>query len=196
MSLSRKAAAAIVIVVIVIIGVIGAYALLGTSSGIVSVYIKDQLASWKHINVTFLEVQIHEASEGNESGWHTLSVENGTLDLVSLTDVSALLASSDVDTGNYTQIRIVIISVIGVMQNGTNVTFFVPSGELKTAHPFNVTAGETTNLTIDIDLEHSITYSAQRWIFKPILGSVSEGRSPLLENPVEVWEDGPIGLES
>jgi hypothetical protein len=60
------------------------------------------------------------------------------------------------------------------MINGTFVVFSVPSGELKTNHPFNVTAGQTKTLTLDIDLEHSIVHNSQGWIFKPALGAVTE----------------------
>lgn len=173
MKLSATPLVAVVIFLIIIVAAVG-ISILSAPTGTVSIYVKDAPADWKYINVTFSEVKIHQADAGNDSGWQTLSIKNGTVDLKSLSDVSALLASGNVSTGNYTQIRIVVASATGVMINGTSVVFKVPSGELKTTHPFNVTAGQITSLTLDIDLEHSIVHNSQGWIFKPVLGAISE----------------------
>ena len=137
--------------------------------------VKDDAIAWKHVNVTFSEVKVHLASGNNDSGWQTLSIKNGIVDLVTLTNVSKLLASSAIPTGKYTQIRIVVNSVTGMMLDGTNVTFTVPSGELKTTHPFNLTAGSTEKLTLEIDLQRSIVHNDSGWIFTPVLGTVVEG---------------------
>ncbi len=164
----------VIVVAVVVVAALGAYGLVGGASGAVSIYVKDAPESWAHVNVTFSEVQIHKASARNDSGWHSLSIKNGTVDLVALTNASSLLASSNVPAGMYTQIRIVVSSATGVMSNGTEVAFTVPSGELKTTHPFNVTAGQTDRITLEIDLERSIVHTSQGWLFTPVLGSVSE----------------------
>lgn len=166
--------AAVIVVAALVVATVGTYSLLSGPTGTVSVYVKDAPADWKHVNVTFLEVKIHMADAGNDSGWQTLSIKNGTMDLISLQNVSALLASSNVSVGKYTQIRFVVASATGVMVNGTSVVFTVPSGELKTNRPFNVTADQTKTLTIDIDLEHAIVHNSQGWIFTPVIGAVTE----------------------
>jgi len=176
----KRTVAAVIVVIVLIAASVGAYALVqsptGTmSTGTVSIYIKDDPIAWKHVNVTFSEVQVHQASATNDSGWQTLSIKNGKIDLVTLTNVSELLASSAISTGKYTQIRIVVSSATGMMLNGTNVTFTIPSGELKTTHPFNLTAGGMEKLTLEIDLQRSIVQNASGWIFKPVLGAVVEG---------------------
>ena len=74
----------------------------------------------------------------------------------------------------YTQLRVVMGSATGVMENGTKVDFIVPSGELKTDDPFNVTVGQTASLTLDIDLSRSIARADSQWLFVPVLGSVKE----------------------
>lgn len=159
---------------IFVVATAGAYSILGAQTGTVSIYVKDSPADWKHINVTFSEVKIHQADAGNDSGWQTLSIKSGTMDLLRLTNVSELLASSNVTNGKYTQIRIVVISAAGMMFNGTSVVFIIPSGELKTNYPFNVTSGLTKILTLDINLKQSIVHNSQGWIFKPVLGAVTE----------------------
>jgi hypothetical protein len=137
--------------------------------------VKDAPGDWKHVNVTFSEVKVHQASGDNESGWQTISVGNGSVDLAALTNTSQLLGTSSVPAGKYTQIRIVVITATGVMTNGTNVTFNVPSGELKTTHPFDLTEGGKGSFTIEIDLGQSIDQNANGWTFKPVLGAVIDG---------------------
>lgn len=173
MKLGQITLIAIATVIVIIVATAGTL-VISAPSGAVSIYVKDAPVDWKHVNVTFSEVRIHQASAGNESGWQTLSIKNETIDIASLTDISELLATANVSTGKYTQIRIVVANATGVMADGTSVVFKVPSGELKTTHPFNVTKDHTKALTIDIDLEHSIVHNAQGWIFKPVLGAVSE----------------------
>lgn len=172
----RSVAIVLAIALVVVVGGAGIYMAVSSSSdsGRISIYVKDLPAEWTHVNITFSEVKIHKANSGNDSGWQTLPMRNQTLDLASLTNVSALLATGNVDAGKYTQIRLVVVSAVGTMANGTIVNFTVPSGELKTTHPFNVTSGHTETLTLDFDLSKSIIHTGSGWKFKPVLGSVVE----------------------
>ncbi len=168
------AVVAVAVIAVVIVASVGAYMVLNPGKrGTVQVYVMDSVGPWAQVNVTFDTVRVHRANGTNDSGWINLSIKNGTLDLASLVDVSALLGEGKVPVGKYTQVRIVAKSVTGVMTNGTKVTFSVPSGELRTTNPFNVLEGQTTSLTIDIDLEHSIVSENGKWAFKPVLGHVS-----------------------
>lgn len=165
---------AVAITLVVVVGGAGAYLMWPEpETGTVSIYVKDLPDDWTHVNVTFSEVRIHQADAGNDSGWHTLDLEQQTVDLAVLTNMSELLASGNVSVGKYTQIRIVVVAVTGTMEDGTIVNFTVPSGALKTTHPFNVTADHTETLTLDFDLAHSIVQKDTGWIFKPVLGSIS-----------------------
>jgi hypothetical protein len=188
MAADGKTFAVAVVAVIVIVAAIGVVGLMQTpaaATGTLSIYVKDDPAVWSHVNVTFSQVQVHMASGDNStddnstndsSGWRTLSMRNGTVDLVALSNISALLASGDIPAGNYTQIRIVVISVTGVMTDNTSVTFTVPSGEQKTTHPFHVVAGAANRLTLEIDLNRSIVQTGQgQWRFTPVLGAVVDG---------------------
>ena len=174
----------ITIAAILIIAGAGAVVLLGNSgpgetvTGTISIFIKDKpemsSTNWTSFNVTFAYVQIHQSGAGNDSGWKTLSIVNYTIDLRALTNVSQLLARGNVLPGNYTQIRLVASMVEGVLDNGTAVALEVPSGELKITRPFKISADQITTLTIDIDLDHSIIHADDKWMFKPVLGSISE----------------------
>lgn len=177
MASGTRAALAAVIALVVVVGGVGVFLMSAKPVGAatVSIYVKDLPDDWTHVNVTFSEVKIHAANAGNKSGWHTLELQTHTVDLASLTNVSELLASGNVSVGKYTQIRIVVEAVTGTMSNGTVVEFSVPSGELRTTHPFNVTEGNAQTLTLDIDLSKSITHDSSGWKFKPVLGSITEG---------------------
>lgn len=143
-------------------------------------------ANWSHVYVTYSVLQVHmadtgndtsgagnlSASAGNTSEWSNVSLVQRTVDLASTTSVASLLGSATLKAGMYTQLRIVVQSVQGVMTNGTKVTFVVPSGELKTADAFNITVGQTTSLTVSLDLSRSIVQAGSTWIFTPVLGSI------------------------
>ncbi len=118
---------------------------------------------------------MHVADAGNDSGWIPVTDVPTTVDLMSVKTVSALLGSASLKPGDYTQLRLNVTSVNGVMANGTTVTFTVPSGVLRTDDPFNITTGETTSLTLSFDLSRSIVDAGGRWIFTPVLGSVQLG---------------------
>jgi hypothetical protein len=142
--------------------------------------------------VTFSIVKIHQAGFDDENetddnstdqndtakddgGWHVLEMGERTLDLAALVDVSELLAAGNVSVGKYTQIRIVVESVTGTLENGTLVNFRVPSGVLKIIRPFTIEEDQTTSLTVDIDLSKSIVEQKDGWAFRPVLGSIVEG---------------------
>jgi len=165
--------AAVVAEVVLIGAAVGIFALQQPATGTMSIYVKDEAIAWKHLNITFSEVRAHQASEYNDNGWRSLSIKNGdSIELASLTNVSKLLASSAIYAGKYTQIRIVVNST-GMMLDGTHVTFTVPFGELKTTHPFDLHAGDTKKLTLEIDLQRSIINNGSGWTFSQMLGAVS-----------------------
>ncbi len=142
--------------------------------GTLDVFVQDApAANWSHVYVTFDMVQVHPADGTNASDWSNMSLAQRTVDLASATSVASLLGSATLKAGNYTQLGIVVMSVQGVMTNGTKVNFVVPSGELKTADAFDIVAGKTTSLTINIDLSRSIVEAGGTWIFTPVLGSVT-----------------------
>lgn len=148
----------------------------GTGSGVgtLNVYVKDApTTNWTHVYVTFDVLSVHAADQGNDSGWHNYSVTQ-TVDLANLKTVSALLGSEQIPAGMYTQLRLNVTKVVGVMQNGTKVNMTVPSGVIRTDDPFNITTGQTASLTLDINLQRSIVFTAEGYLFLPVLASVTE----------------------
>ncbi len=127
--------------------------------------------SWSHVYVTFNVIQAQQANDSNDSGWHSMNVSS-TIDLMSVKTVSALLGSASLPAGQYTQLRIVVQKAWGVTSTGKTYTFMVPSGDLRTDDPFNVTVGQTASLTLDVNLSHSIEWTAMGYVLTPVIASI------------------------
>jgi Domain of unknown function (DUF4382) len=152
---------------------IAGLAFLGSiTSGTLYVYVRDAPADWKHLNVVFSDIQVHRADAGNDSGWIHLPLSSPNIDFVALGNLTRLLALDRAPAGMYTQLRLVVNSVDGVLNNGTPVSFEVPSGELKTTTPFDVPGSGVVSVTLDLDLASSIHSADGTWIFRPVLGSI------------------------
>jgi len=152
---------------------IAGLAFLGSvTSGTLSVYVRDAPAEWKQLNVVFSDIQVHRANAGNDSGWIHLPLSSPNIDFVALGDLPKLLALDRAPAGKYTQLRLVVNSVYGVRNDGTHVTFLIPSGELKTTTPFDVPGSGAVSVTLDFDLASSIHSAGGAWIFRPVLGSI------------------------
>lgn len=141
--------------------------------GTLDVLIRDTPApDWSHVYVTFDQIAVHPPDAGNASDWQPTNVRQRTVDLTSTRSLAAPIGSTTLKAGTYTQLRIVVESAQGVVTNGTKVNFTVPSGELKTADAFHITTGQTTSLTINVDLSLSIVEAGNTWILAPVPGSV------------------------
>ncbi len=168
----------LVAIIILIAATAGAVIIMNNSNqpvGIVNVFVKDAAsANWSHVNVTFSSVEVHQSGAGNDSGWRSLSIVNSTVDLKALDNISGLLAQGGITPGNYTQVRLIVTQVTGTMTNGSVIYMTVPSGELIINHPFSILANQTKVFTVDMDLDTSIVHADGQWIFKPVLGSISD----------------------
>jgi hypothetical protein len=143
-----------------------------TAQGTLAVRIHDAPASWSHVTVTFSQIAIHRADGGNGSGWIQLNLSVTQIDFLAPGNLTRLLALDRVSPGTYTQLRIIVSSVQGVLASGAPVTMTVPDGVIKTTTPFTVRGGGTTTVTLDLDLAHSIHQANGQWMFRPVLGSI------------------------
>ncbi|MBE0415311.1 MAG: DUF4382 domain-containing protein [Dehalococcoidia bacterium] len=115
------------------------------------------------IVVTIDEIAIHRAGAGNESGWETIPIvvngnvtANVTFDLWEVAGNETVLGyAPSVPAGNYTQLRMHVVSV-NVTIDGNTTDATVPSEWLKIVRPFEVVSGGTTTLIIDFDADKSI----------------------------------------
>ncbi len=132
--------------------------------------------NFTHINVTFSQVKIHKQGDDNDSGWILFDTENSTVDLIYLHEqnLSEALGVQNLSVGNYSKLWIVVDSATGVLtETGENVTFDVPSGDLKIQQSFVIKEGNTT-IDVEIDLERSVLYVPQGGVYKllPVISTV------------------------
>lgn len=178
------------------------------ATGIIEVRVTDAPAGYEvtSIMVTIAEdgIQVHKAGSDNQSDnqtegeWITIPITgDNPFDLLLLEDVEAVLGSSNMTAGRYTQIRMDIEQVeVSYEKDGVpnTVNATLPSGKLKFVRPFEVLEGETTVLLLDFDAEKSVIFAgAGRVMVKPVVKlMVSQGTEPL-EITTTSLPDGEVG---
>ncbi|MDT8357630.1 MAG: DUF4382 domain-containing protein [Methanomicrobiaceae archaeon] len=127
------------------------------------------------LNLTISEVSVHRSDVGepvNEGEEEMMAVENGndtsgwfvvvdkpqTVDLIQLQNVSEVIGQEALEAGNFTQIRLAIMSGT-ITVNDTDHDLSVPSGVLKLNRGFVLVPGETLTLTLDFNVERSIVHT-------------------------------------
>jgi len=177
-----------------------------TLTGVVEVYVtdappRDEVTS---VNVTVSKLEIHKAvaeQEQEQSGsgnqtqeqeqeqqqtqqgegeWITIDISDNatTFDLLKIKGIEQFFASSEVEAGKYTQIRLTIDKVEVTLSDNNSQEATVPSKELKFVRPFDVVTDETTTILIDFDADKSVTVTgAGEIIVKPVVKLiVSQGK--------------------
>ena len=132
--------------------------------------------NFSHINVTFSQVKIHKYGNDNDSGWILFDMEQKTIDMIYLhqNNLSEELGVKNLTAGNYTKLWIVVDGATGVLkETGEEITFDVPSGDLKIQQSFEIKEGNTT-IDVELDLDRSVLYVPQGGVYKllPQLGKL------------------------
>ncbi len=142
-----KTTAIAAIAIVAVIAVAGAaYILLSRPSGTLNVSVADAPAAGiSHLYLTVSDISL----QGGGNSSTSFKVTATHFDLLTLQNVTKLIGSNSIPAGNYTMIRFTVVSAIATV-SGTNVTLTVPSGEVKVPIRFQVSAGKTTSITIDI----------------------------------------------
>jgi len=159
---------AVAIATLVVVGGVAAYFLL--YEGAVAVYVKDAPGTWEHVWVTFSGVSIH--ASGQNASWNVTSTKQ-TVDLAALTNVSQLLGKISLSPGHYEQIRLSVVNASGILTGSTQtVIITVPpdNATMKIAGQFTISSGQTTVITIDINLASSLHDVNGTWVFTPVVG--------------------------
>ncbi len=102
----------------------------------------------KHLNLTINSLEVC-----NETGnWTALPILGGvaSFDLLQLENVTRDLALGEIPPGNYTKIRMQIVSANATLADGTVIQLRVPPGHIDIRVHFEIKAGKTTSLVIDI----------------------------------------------
>ena len=121
----------------------------GAKTGTLIVKVTDApVPDLRHLNLTINNVEV-----SNETGnWETLPISGGSMyfDLLQLQNVTKDLAIGSIPVGNYTKIRMQIVTANATLADGRNITLNVPSGHIDIKVHFEIKDGKTTSLIIDI----------------------------------------------
>lgn len=130
---------------------------------------------------------------GSDAGWITIVDTEKTIDLKQFQgDARAFLGESTIEAGKYTQIRIMVTEAWGENQTGARVNITLSSGVLKIVRPWTVVDGQETVLTVDFDLDKSLTSHGKNgeYRMKPVLKlTVENGNADRADDARETESD-------
>lgn len=157
----------------------------GASMGRVAAYLTDAPAcGFDAVNVTVSKVRVHKSATAaeTEGGWTDITLASPRkIDLLTLTNGAVdLLGETELATGTYTQVRLVLDPNTGngmtnsvVPTGGTEKPLDTPSAVqsgLKLVGNFEVVAGAKTDIVIDFDACKSVlTKGNGNYALKPVI---------------------------
>jgi len=104
------------------------------------------------LNITIDSFEIHQ--KGSDE-WINVTINTGqvTFDLVKLINTTQDAALDEISPGNYTKIRMHILSAVAQINGSDVITVRFPPEKLDLMIHFEVKAGETTTVIIDIQVD-------------------------------------------
>ncbi len=101
------------------------------------------------VYISYSSVQVHVADAGNEDGWYQVA-DSGSVESMSLVNVSLTLGSAEVQTGVFNLISFNITSA-AVTSNGVNVTAYVPANRISVpiVGGISVSTGNSSGVLVD-----------------------------------------------
>jgi len=164
-----------------------------SSTGILSLNLSDATTDeYNAVYVTIVEVQAHIGGDENEdSNWEVVASPGKTYNLLELINgVREELGISELETGDYTQMRLIIGET---PDNGMNILseshlfgnyiidtlniyheLKIPSGYqtgIKIVHGFTISENQTTELILDFEASKSVVKAGNsgQWLLKPTI---------------------------
>ncbi len=139
-------------------------------TGTLIVKLTDAPVELKHLNVTIANLSAQRVDDGNET-LEELSFVDGVsevyVDILALQNVTRDLSITEILSGNYTKLRMTITTANATYVNGETVDLKVPPGRIDVIVHFEIKAGETTRLLIDMQADWVAISHSQR--LRPVL---------------------------
>lgn len=182
-----------VVVGIIILSLVSLYCSKSTSSkkdGYLKLYLTDTPTDFDEVNIVVSEIWIHAASDDTLANWIMLDSTEATYDLLELRNgVLALMDSSQLPAGHYTQLRLKVTDGSNVVVNGDSFGLEIPSGYtsgIKLNHQFTIEEGRIYELTLDFDAEKSIIQKGNgEYQLKPVIRVIAQATSGEIEGTTE-----------
>ena len=105
------------------------------------------------VYISYSSVQVHVGDAGNQDGWYTVA-DSGSVDLMSLLNVSLTLGSAQVQTGVFNLLSF-NITTAAITLNGVNQTAYVPANRISVpiVGGVSVTDGNSSGVLVDLSPE-------------------------------------------
>ena len=127
-------------------------------TGTLEIRVTDQPAdAVSSILVTVKDIEVHLSGGQEKSGWQTVVEGPRQFDLKELTGIEDVLGSAALEPGRYQQLRFDVVEAV-ITVRGNPRQSPVPSGKIRLVGGFDVSAGVTTIVTLDIDAEKSVVF--------------------------------------
>lgn len=172
-----------------------------TGNGTLRVFLTDAPADYDAVWIDIQEVRIHlnddDEIEDDDDGWITINEEPMRVNLLDLTNGELeVLGETELESGTYSQIRLILGSNNEIIKNGISHTLDTPSAQqsgLKININADIEGGEVYTLLLDFDASRSIVEAGNsgKFILKPVIRTVALAKTGAIEGSVEPAESLP-----
>ncbi|MBS1272251.1 MAG: hypothetical protein MAGBODY4_01391 [Candidatus Marinimicrobia bacterium] len=126
----------------------------------------------EHVCFDIQEVSVHKADEDSTEGWMVIAEPDTTFDYLEMVNgVKAILADTSLETGHYTQMRLLLGSDNSIVVDGNRHSLRIPSGMqtgVKLNLDFDIDPHELTEIYVDFNAVKSIRYNqGQGYMMRP-----------------------------
>jgi hypothetical protein len=119
-----------------------------------------------NLYVSFAEIRIHSANEGNETGWLPITYQTTSLDLAGFADRSGtIFVSPTVPVGEYDNIMLTFSNTTAIA-NGTTITVESVPKTIVSKYPFTVKAGSAVDLNLKFTADYRALNATRRVFFQ------------------------------
>ncbi|MFH0736250.1 MAG: DUF4382 domain-containing protein [bacterium] len=142
--------------------------------GQIKITMVDNPAEYEEVNVVVVRVEVHKAGADSNSNWVVLNNTETTYNLLKLRNgASAIIGTNSLESGHYTQIRLILGTGNTIVVNGVRFGLDVSSVSetgIKLNHEFDIQTGSLYELVLDFDVQHSIIFTGnERYKLSPVI---------------------------
>jgi len=138
--------------------------------GTLIIKLTDAPVELKHLNITIDSISALRVEHENET-WEKLTFVQGVsevyVDILSLQNVTRDLSITEIPPGNYTKLRMSIKTANATYSDGRTVDLIVPPGRIDVIVHFEIKAGETTTVLVDMEADWVAISHSRR--LRPVL---------------------------
>jgi hypothetical protein len=168
--------------------------------GTLRVVMHDNPGDFEEVWVQVLRVEVNNLDD-EDSGWMVISEPNETYDLLELVNGNqAVLADTELETGTYRQIRLILGDENYVVVGGETHNLKTPSAQ-QTGLKLNIDAeilpGITYTLGLDFNVEKSIVKRgnapvSEPYLLKPVIRAYAQAATGIISGTVDPYVEGTV----